>query len=127
MPFINHVALWVKDLEKMTTFYTTFLAAIPGPRYHNPDIGFTSRFLTCGTGPRLELMHMDGLAEPLASRSFGYAHMAFSLGSSEAVDSLTHRLQSEGLRVINGPRRTGDGYYESEVLDPEGNSIELTV
>lgn len=57
----------------------------------------------------------------------GYAHMAFSLGSKEAVDELTARLQDDGFSVASGPRTTGDGYYESSVIAIEGNQIELTI
>jgi lactoylglutathione lyase len=57
----------------------------------------------------------------------GYAHLSFSVGSQEAVDRLTEDLRSAGFQVIDGPRWTGDGYYESKVLDPEGNEVEITI
>ncbi|MBN8494960.1 MAG: VOC family protein, partial [Burkholderiales bacterium] len=53
-------------------------------------------------------------------------HLAIALGSEAAVDALTAQLRAAGHPVLDGPRRTGDGYYESVVLDPEGNRLELT-
>jgi lactoylglutathione lyase len=56
-----------------------------------------------------------------------FAHLALALGSETAVDAATERLRSAGVPVADEPRRTGDGCYESVVLDPDGNRIELTV
>jgi lactoylglutathione lyase len=129
MPSINHVAIWVLDLEAMCTFYRTAFSATVGPLYRNPTKRFSSRFLTFEGGSRLELMHADTVdlakSEPGAQR-IGLTHLAFSLGSEAAVNELTEQLRAVGTPVVDGPRRTGDGYYESVVLDPEGNRIELT-
>ena len=57
----------------------------------------------------------------------GYIHIALSVGDRERVDELTNLLKEDGYKVISGPRVTGDGYYESCVLDSEGNQIEITV
>ena len=96
--------------------------------YHNPKTGFRSYFLTFGDGARLELMCRPGMedAEKTLGRT-GYAHIAFSVGSKEAVDALTRRLKADGYPVLSGPRTTGDGYYESCILGFEGNIIEITV
>jgi lactoylglutathione lyase len=124
---IDHVALWATDLERVVQFYVQFFGAQPGATYTNPHKAFQSCFLTFGSGPRLEVMRKPGLAEgvPDGSRA-GLSHLAFSLGSVEQVDRLTERLRREGYAVADGPRWTGDGYYESVVLDPEGNRVELT-
>ena len=128
MTRIEHAALWVADLELMRTFYERYFGAVAGTRYENTRKAFQSYFLRFGSGARLEIMQsadVDPGARP--SAAVGYAHIAFALGSAGAVDALTERLRAEGFRVIDGPRRTGDGYYESVVLDPEGNRVELTV
>ena len=124
---IEHAALYVSDLENARDFFVRYFSAVPGENYHNPRTGFTSYFLTFGEGARLELMTRPDLLDrekPLAAS--GYAHLAFSLGSREAVDALTGRLRADGYKVLSGPRVTGDGYYESCILDREGNQIELT-
>jgi lactoylglutathione lyase len=129
MPRLEHVALWVQDLESMCAFYAETFGATVGPRYENEGKGFASRFLAFETGARLELMTTRSLRpvrhEPGAQR-MGLTHLALSLGSEGAVDELTARCRARGLPVLDGPRRTGDGYYESVVLDPEGNRLELT-
>ncbi|MGI1806847.1 VOC family protein [Exiguobacterium sp. TDN 0502] len=124
---IEHIALWVEDLEGMRQFYVTHFKATAGERYHNPAKGFTSYFLTFSSGPRLELMKRTDITEK-ASNTLGYAHFAFSLGSKQAVDDWTvRRLRKAGVIHLDGPRTTGDGYYESTIADPEGNVIELTI
>jgi lactoylglutathione lyase len=111
----------------MKAFYTEYFGAIAGKKYVNPHRRFTSCFLSFASGARLELMTVDNLtaAAELATHA-GYAHFALSVGSEDEVDSLTRRLKAAGISVIDGPRRTGDGYYESVVLDPDGNPIEIT-
>jgi len=113
---IEHVALWTDDLEGLRWWYERWLGARAGPRYENADKGFSSYFLEFDAGARLELMHMPG--QKLGLR----AHVAFSLGSREAVDELAAEIGA-----VDGPRTTGDGYYEAVVLDPDGNRVELTV
>jgi lactoylglutathione lyase len=125
---IEHTALWVSDLERTRAFYETFFGAVAGLKYTNAAKGFESYFLAFPSGgARLELMRRAGLpARPAGPEHTGWAHLAVSVGSAEAVDLLTERLRSGGYEVIDGPRRTGDGYYESVVLDPEGNRVEIT-
>lgn len=127
---IEHVAIWTKDLEQLKAFYETYFQARTGDKYLNAKKQFESYFLTFSSGARLELMRMPTVAESLnAARGqcVGYTHLAFSVGSEERVDALTARLRSDGYQVVDGPRRTGDGYYESCVLDPDGNRVEITV
>ena len=127
MPRIEHAALWTPDLEGARTFYEMYFDATAGEKYVNPDKDFSSYFLTFDDGARLELMHTPDLAPTAAPPTVGYAHVAIALGSEAAVDRLTARLQADGYPVLDGPRRTGDGYYESVVEDPDGNRVELTV
>ncbi|WP_317854922.1 VOC family protein [Chakrabartyella piscis] len=125
---IEHIALYVNDLEQSKTFFETYFGATSNGGYHNKTKDFRSYFLTFDDGARLELMHIPTIVEadkPLTRT--GFAHIAFSVGSVEGVDVLTARLQADGYEVISGPRTTGDGYYESCILDKEGNQIEITV
>ncbi len=128
-PTINHIALYVNDLEAARGFFVTYLGATPNRLYHNPVTDFRSYFLSFeGSGTRLEIMTRPGMEDrPKPFARTGYAHVAFSLGSAQAVDELTARLKADGYEVISGPRTTGDGYYESCVIALEGNQIELTV
>jgi lactoylglutathione lyase len=126
---IEHIALWVDNLDALSAFYARAFGARIGPRYVNAAKGFESCFLTFESGARMELMTTSRLAPTRnapGTQRMGLTHLAIALGSAAAVDELTARLQSEGIVVLDGPRRTGDGYYESVVLDPEGNRIEIT-
>ncbi|WP_434383392.1 VOC family protein [Melittangium boletus] len=125
---IEHVALWTRDIERLRSFYETYFQASAGPRYVNERKRFTSYFLSFESGARLEIMSRPEVEAPAADAPpVGYAHLAVSLGSREAVDAMAERLRREGHPVVDGPRQTGDGYYECVVLDPEGNRIEVTV
>lgn len=121
---IDHMALWTVQLEEMKDFYVTYFGCIAGPKYTNPVKGFSSYFLTFTSGARLELMTAPDF---VAKTSGKYGHFAISTGSEDGVRELTERLRHNGFTVKSEPRRTGDGYYESVILDPEGNFIELTV
>ena len=123
---IDHVALYVRDLEGAKSFFTTYFAAAAGQRYENPNTGFSSYFLTFDSGSRLELMHLADLSDLPPDHTVGYAHAAFSVGSREAVDTLTARLAADGYAPISGPRITGDGYYESCIRGFEGILLEIT-
>ena len=127
---IGHVAFWTDDLGRLASFYATYFGATVGPQYVNAAKGFESRFLTLSDGARLELMRTTTLplvSAPPGAHRHGLAHLAVCVGSEDAVDALTSRLQADGHAVLDGPRRTGDGYYESVVLDPDGNRVEITV
>lgn len=125
---IEHVALYVNDLEAARDFFVRYLGGRPNSGYHNPRTGFRSFFLSFDGGARLEIMQKPGMTdEPKELNRTGYAHLAFSVGSQENVDALTARLREDGFPVISGPRTTGDGYYESCVLAIEDNQIEITV
>ena len=130
MVLIEHVALWTEDIERLANFYAEYFDATVGAKYSNSSKGFESRFLTFQSGARLELMKTSTLRpavyEPGVQR-MGMTHLALSLGSESRVDELTARLRAAGFAVEDGPRWTGDGYYESAILDPDGNRLELTV
>lgn len=123
---IEHLAIWCRDLEVMKAFYETYLKAESSSLYHNPKTGFSSYFLSFGKGARLELCHRPDITEG-DKDIFGLTHLAFSLGSKEEVDRLSNEMAIQGFPIVNGPRTTGDGYYEAVLFDPEGNQIELTV
>ena len=191
---IEHIAIWVKDIDRVCEFYRKYFGGVVHPLYHNPTKQFTSRFISFDDGARLEVMHRPDInveqnvgtvtslqsdthrsanekmraffrfltsavfhvkqlqTEEAAGNSFtdisevqqvgsegantiakpdtqhlGFTHLSFSVGSKEEVDRLTQQMSSEGIPVVGQPRTTGDGYYESVVLDPEGNRIEITV
>lgn len=127
---IEHVAIWTKKLERLKGFYETYFQGKAGHKYVNASNQFESYFLTFSSGARLELMRLPTIAESLddkLTQFTGYTHLAFSVGSKEQVDTLTAVLQKDGYRIVDGPRFTGDGYYESCVLDPDGNRVEITV
>jgi lactoylglutathione lyase len=128
---IEHIAIWTNNLEELKEFYVTYFQAQASAKYVNPAKQFESYFLTFPSGTvRLELMRKPAPSESLDDtgvQATGYAHLAFSVGSKEQVDALTARIQDNGFAVVDGPRYTGDGYYESCVLDPDGNRIEITI
>ena len=124
---IEHAAMYVNDIEAEKEFFTRYFGASAGEMYHNKNTGFSSYFLSFDGGARLELMTAPELQDmDKPGLRTGFAHLAFSVGSCKEVDALTERLRTDGYAVVSGPRVTGDGYYESCVLDAEGNRIEMT-
>jgi lactoylglutathione lyase len=128
---IGHIAIWTNNLEELLEFYITYFQATASDKYVNPIKQFESYFLTFPAGAvRLELMRKPGLRESpheTGAQAIGYTHLAFSVGSEEQVDALTARMQKLGIPLVDGPRYTGDGYYESCVLDPDSNRVEITI
>ena len=124
---IEHIAMYVNDLEKTRDFFVKYFDAVSNEGYHNPNTDFRSYFLSFGDGARLEIMHKPNMTqhEKELART-GYIHIAFQLGSKEAVNELTNRMKNDGYTVVSGPRTTGDGYYESCIIGIEGNQIEIT-
>lgn len=123
---IEHIALYTADLARMRAFYETYFDGVSSALYHNPKTGLQTYFLSFADGARLELMTRPQLRSAAEGLHLGWAHLAFAVGSREQVDALTARLRADGYAVVSGPRVTGDGYYESCVFDPDGNTIEIT-
>ena len=125
---IDHIALYVNDLEGAKSFFETYFQAVANDGYHNQITGFCYYFLTFDDGARIEIMNLPEMADlPKKIVRTGYSHIAFSVGSKEKVDALTAELKADGYEVISGPRTTGDGYYESCIVAVEDNQIEITV
>lgn len=123
---IEHMAMYVHDLEGVKDFYIRFFGAKANNMYHNPRTGLRTYFLTFDDGARLEIMNLPQMQEQKKNLArMGYIHLAFTVGSREAVDALTEKLYEAGYEVLSGPRITGDGYYESKILGPEDNQIEI--
>ncbi len=125
---IEHIALYVNDLEAAKDFFVKYFGAVPGERYHNEKTDFCSYFLSFDDGARIEIMTKPDICDEKKNPArTGYAHLAFSSGSKEAVDELTEKLKADGFEVLSDPRTTGDGYYESCIVGFEGNIIEITI
>jgi lactoylglutathione lyase len=125
---IEHLAIWVKDLEKMKDFYTRFFNMNCNDKYVNETKGFSSYFLSFEGGARIEIMHRSDISKQAAKAGtfFGLTHFAISVGSRERVTELTEAIRIAGYEITGEPRTTGDGYYESVIADPEGNLVEIT-
>lgn len=125
---IEHIAMYVNDLERTKTFFIQYLGAVSNEGYHNKKTNFRSYFLSFDTGARLEIMNKPDMEDSKkALNRTGFIHIAFSVGSEEKVNELTARIKEDGYEVVSGPRTTGDGYYESCIVGIEGNLIELTI
>lgn len=125
---IEHIAMYVNDLEKTKEFFVKYFNATSNEGYHNKTTDFRSYFLSFDDGARIEIMNKPQMMddEKELNRT-GYIHIAFSLGSKEAVDAFSEKMKKDGYNVISGPRTTGDGYYESCIIGIEGNQIEVTI
>lgn len=126
---IEHIAFWTTDLERFKWFYITYFGAVAGAGYVNLTKGFESCFLSFPDGSRIEIMRTTTLSPvdlEAGAQRIGLTHIAIAVGSEQQVDALTERLREDGFPILDGPRRTGDGYYESVTLDPDGNRIEIT-
>lgn len=125
---IEHIAMYVNNLEAAKDFFVKYLDGKSNDGYHNKNTAFLSYFISFEDGARLEIMNKPGMVDmdkPL--NRTGLIHIAFSVGSKEKVDELTNTLKEDGFEVVSGPRTTGDGYYESCIVGIEGNQIEITV
>ena len=125
---IDHAALFCRDLEQMRQFFIDYFDARSNEQYHNPRTGLRTYILSFTEGStRLELMQRPDVQDADPSQPvIGYVHLSFAVGSRKGVDLLTRRLAAGGYTVTSGPRTTGDGYYESSILGPEGIQIEIT-
>ena len=125
---IEHIAMYVNDLDAAKDFFVTFLGGVSNAGYYNEKTGFKSYFISFEDGARLEIMNKSNMIDdPKVLNRTGYAHIAFSVGSKEKVNEVTEKAREAGFEVISGPRTTGDGYYESCIVAIENNQIEITV
>jgi lactoylglutathione lyase len=127
---LEHVAIWTNHLEELKEYYQKYFGAISNDKYINPNKGFESYFLTFKSGARLELMRMPNIPpnqnDTIQKQHLGIIHLAFSVNTMEEVDKKAKELRQAGFEILSGPRRTGDGYYEFETLDPDANRLEVT-
>ncbi|MGB8490298.1 MAG: VOC family protein [Bacteroidales bacterium] len=122
---IDHIAIWTKDLESEKDFFLRYFKCSVNDKYYNQGKRFTSYFITFEGGGKIELMKRPEISKKLHGTNLGFTHMAVHVGSRANVLSLTEKFLKDGVEVLNLPRETGDGYYESVILDPEGNRIEI--
>lgn len=128
MTRIHHVALWTLDLERLKVFYEIYFGGRAGAKYVNAAKKYESYFVEFDSGTAIEIMQRPDIQQSrnsIDAQFIGYIHLSFAVGSPGEVDRLTERLTGDGYRLVDGPRRTGDGYYESVVLDPDGNRVEI--
>lgn len=131
MPRIDHAAVWVSDLAAARDFYLRWFSGRSNGEYHNPRTGLRTFILTFapdaagGRGARLELMSRPDVVARPDSEALGWAHVSFALPGRADVDDLAARARAADVPVVDGPRLTGDGYYEAVLLDPEGNRVEI--
>jgi lactoylglutathione lyase len=125
---IEHIAIWVNDLERMKNFYMRYFSMDCSEKYENRKKGFSSYFLSFGLSARIEIMHRPDIPDQIGGKGVtnGLAHLAISVGSRDKVDELTEKIRKDGFEILSEPRITGDGYYESLISDPEGNHIEIS-
>jgi lactoylglutathione lyase len=127
---LEHAAIWTEDLEKMKDYYTGYFEATAGAMYTNPKTQFQSYFLSFDGGARLEIMHRPGIPQNqndrIGDQHIGLIHLAFALDNEKQVDDKAMELKAAGFSILRGPRWTGDGYYEFETADPDGNRLEVT-
>jgi lactoylglutathione lyase len=127
---LEHAAIWTRQLETLKNYYIKYFGGVSNEKYINKNKGFESYFISFGSGARLELMSRPDIPENLndtvGSQHLGLIHLAFGVETMAEVDRKCEELKSEGFPILSGPRKTGDGYYEFETLDPDNNRIEVT-
>ena len=128
---LEHVAIWTDNLEELKNYYEKYFGGTPNTKYKNEKTLFQSYFLTFKLGARLEIMTMPNIPDNTNDRVIkqhkGIIHLAFGAETIQEVDQKAKRLQADGFKILSGPRKTGDGYYEFETLDPDNNRLEVTV
>lgn len=127
---LEHVAIWTERLEELKDFYVKYLGGVPNQKYINEKKQFHSYFITFQSGARLELMQMPGVPtnqnDRVVAQHQGIIHLAFGEDTMDQVDEKAKELANAGFPILSGPRKTGDGYYEFETLDPDNNRLEVT-
>ena len=127
---LEHVAIWTDNLEGLKDYYVKYFDAVANDKYINHSKHFESYFLRFESGARLEIMKRpdipDNRNDTIHHQHKGIIHLAFGVDSTAAVDDKAKQLRRDGYPILSGPRRTGDGYYEFETLDPDNNRLEVT-
>lgn len=127
---LEHVAIWTDDLEALKNYYCTYFGGRSNDKYRNEKTGFESYFISFASGARLEIMCMPGIPENsndrVVKQHTGIIHLAFGVDTHKQVEEKAEQLRNAGYRILKGPRKTGDGYYEFETLDPDENRLEVT-
>lgn len=124
--YLDHIAIYTRDLERLKDFYIKYFSGVANDKYHNVKTGMETYFISFDGGSRLEIMMRPNLAQLEKADPYeGLTHLSFCVGSREKVDELTKRMMDEGCQLKSAPRTTGDGYYESCIFDPDGNEVEL--
>ncbi|HMG68559.1 MAG TPA: VOC family protein [Chitinophagaceae bacterium] len=127
---LEHVAIWTDDLERLKDYYVKYFGGVPNEKYTNTSRGFQSYFLSFASGARLEIMNMNGIPanvnDTIEKQHRGIIHLAFGADTLENVNAKARELLADGRKILSGPRKTGDGYYEFETLDPDNNRLEVT-
>ena len=127
---LEHVAIWTRRLEELKDYYVKYFEGIPNEKYVNSKKEFESYFISFSSGARLELMQMSSIPEnsndTIRDQHLGIIHLAFGVDTPEQVDQKAAQLKKDGHEILSGPRKTGDGYYEFETLDPDNNRLEVT-
>ena len=127
---LEHVAIWTDKLEELKDYYVKYFEGTANTKYVNENKEFISYFLTFKSGARLEIMKMKNIPENLndtiKTQHKGIIHLAFGVDTKQEVEEKARQLQTDGYIILSGPRKTGDGYYEFETLDPDNNRLEVT-
>ena len=127
---LEHVAIWTDKLNELKDYYVKYFGGTPNEKYINQAKGFESYFISFTSGARLEIMQMPGIPDNINDRVIaqhkGIIHIAFSVDTKREVDEKAKELEDDGFKILRGPRKTGDGYYEFETLDPDSNRLEVT-
>ena len=127
---LEHIAIWTRQLEVLKDYYIKYFGGSPNEKYENRNNNFESYFISFDSGARLELMRMPNIPEnnndTIQDQHLGIIHLAFGVNSPAEVDAKAEQLKKDGFDILSGPRKTGDGYYEFETLDPDNNRLEVT-
>ena len=127
---IDHVAIWTSQLERLKDYYVKYFNGRSNEKYLNKERHFESYFISFESGSRLELMQMPGIPQNLndtvEKQYQGIIHLSFGVENMNMVNDKLTELSKDGFKIIRGPRKTGDGYWEFETLDPDNNRIEVS-
>ena len=127
---LEHVAIWTNKLEELKDYYTKYFGGISNDKYINEKREFHSYFISFNSGARLEIMTMPNipanLNDTVVKQHSGIIHLAFGVDTKQEVEEKATQLKEDGFKILSGPRKTGDGYYEFETLDPDNNRLEVT-